>query len=542
MNIARNFDSSWDFVIVGAGSAGCVLANRLTEDGRTRVLLIEAGGADRSPYIHLPAGYPKIPARYNWRYPAEPDPSLNGATRPWSAGRVLGGSSSINVTAWTRGHSSDYDSWEADGCTGWGFRSVLPYFRRCETFVGPPGDARGTTGPQRVSYTGISDPLTHAFIASAEQAGLAYRHDLNGADQDGVGLGQTSQRRGFRASTARGYLAPVRHRKNLKVVPLAQVTRILFHGNHAYGVEVAARGSVHRVVAGEAVVLCAGTFGSPKLLMLSGVGPGEEIGRHGIGVVHDLPGVGKNLQDHPVMGLDYSVGVRTINLDLNLRGILRHGLAFVLHGTGAVSASGATAMAFARASSASNRLDYEFIFRPFGVNATTNDVRLMGEAVVQASAWLCHPKSRGTVRLRSADPSAPPRIEFGSLQDPSDLAGLIDACRVLRHIFSQEPLRPYLVGEVTPGMDVQTDDAWESQIRRLAHRGNHPSGTCKMGTDDLAVVEPDLRVRGIEGLLVADASVLPALISGHTNAPTIMVAERAADLIRGSRTTPDATK
>jgi choline dehydrogenase len=559
--------TSYDYVVVGAGAAGCVVANRLTEDGQATVLLLEAGPKDHSIYIHVPAGLKQLGAKYDWRYAAEPDPTRNGVVDNWAAGKVLGGSSSINGLIWVRGNPTDFDNWAVEGAEGWNWDAVAPYFARAETYSGPsPSTRRGKNGPQHVEQIRVKHQLTEAFLSAAEMAGHAANPDYNGDSQRGVARGQLSQKRGWRQSAARSYLAKARRRKNLTVLTGAAARRVVIEDGRAVGVEYEADGARQTVRVNKEVVLSAGALATPKLLLLSGVGPAEELQKFGIPVAADIPGVGVNLQDHPATLLRYAVNVRTLNQEMTPTGAVKHGLDFVVRGRGAVSSSFGTALLFGPPDNPDGAVDYQGIFCPFSLDSgggeddgtifakidsqasgdnkalggetgetfkhDIHDMQLVKASSVDVTTYIVHPVGRGRVRLRSADPAADPLIEYQMLGEDADLAELTKACRAVREVFAQPALKEFVVEEELPGPSVQTDDEWRTHLHTLSFRAQHPVGTCRMGTDAGAVVDPQLRVRGVVGLRVVDASVMPSVTSGNTNSPTIMIGEKGADLIR----------
>jgi choline dehydrogenase len=529
-----NCEDEWDYVIVGGGSAGCVLANRLSADPGQRVLLLEAGGWDRSPLIRIPAGTYRMPRRYNWCYAAAADGSRGGKSDTFAAGKVLGGGSSVNMTLWVRGERSDFDGWRDAGCPGWGYEDVLPYFKRSETYAGGANEYRGGSGPVAVRPVPLRLEVTDDFLAAAEEAGHTPNPDYNGERQQGVSLAQVSQRRGWRASTARAYLAPARKRPNLTIRTNALVTRIGVSAGRATGVEFQHDGQRRFARTTREVVLSAGAIASPKLLMLSGIGPAGHLREHSIDVCLDAPGVGANLQDHAYGMLAYSTTAGTLGEELRPSRALKHVADFAVRGQGGLTVAGGVAVVFSQVVG-----DYpteaEIILMPIGLSfeGDHHDIHSVrtGPGVMVYPSHV-HPVSRGSIRLSASSPAAPPVISH-ELVGGADMHALIAACNEARDIFRTSVMKARPAIETLPGDGVQTAGEWAGYLRTFAFRPHHPAGTCRMGSDDSAVVDPQLRLRGVEGLRVADASVFPAITSGNTNAPTIMVAERAADLILG---------
>ena len=522
-----------DYIVVGAGSAGCVLAARLSEDPSTRVLLLEAGSRDTSPWIHIPVGYFKTmhnPAT-DWCYRTEPEPALNGRSLDWPRGKVLGGSSSINGLLYVRGQPQDFDHWRQLGNAGWSFDDVLPYFIKAEDQERGANEWHGTGGPQAVSDMRVRRDVCDAFIAGAEEIGIPRNDDINGTRQEGAGYFQLTARNGRRWSTAVGYLRAARRRSNLRVVTGAHVHRLCFEGRRAVGVRYAVGPDVREARARAEVLLCAGAIGSPQILQLSGVGPAELLERHGIETVHHLAGVGENLQDHLQFRAVYRCTRPTLNDEVNnpLRKALI-GLEYLLRRTGPMSMGASQVYVFARTRPELATPDIQFHFQP--LSADEPGKGLHRYSAFTASVCQLRPESRGRIRIKHPDPYAYPAIEPNYLATAGDRATAVAGLRMTRAIAGSHAMRPFVAEELLPGAEARTDEDLLDAARGIAQTIYHPVGTCAMGPDSGAVVDERLRVRGVGGLRVVDASVMPVITSGNTNAPTIMIAEKAADMIR----------
>jgi choline dehydrogenase len=526
-------DESWDYIVVGAGSAGCVMAARLSESGKHRVLLLEAGGRDRSPWIHIPLGYGRtmFDPRVNWMFESEPEPHMAGRRIKVPRGKVLGGSSSINGLLYVRGQREDYDSWRDAGNPGWGYDEILPYFRKAENQARGADPWHGTGGPLEVGDLPDTHPLADAFVKAASNIGIPFNRDFNGAQQEGVGYFQATMRRGFRCSAARAYLKPALKRPNLRIVTDAAVTRILFDGLRAAGVAYRRDGVPREARAAREVILAAGAIQSPHLLQLSGVGPAALLRHHGIPVVKDLPGVGANLQDHIQTRLILEC-TRPITLNDDMRSWPRmaaHLLRYAVLRKGAFGWQAGLAGGFARTRPALSRPDVQFHF--FAFSSDRVDPRLHPFPGFTISVCILRPESRGSVELRSPDPLARPAIRGNFLSAPGDVQTLLDGLKLTRRIARDEALARYVRCEREPGPDCTSDDALVACIREKSITVYHPVGTCKMGPDADAVVDSELRVHGVSGLRVVDASIMPSVTSGNTNAPAIAIGEKGADLV-----------
>ena len=514
---------TFDYVVVGAGAAGSVVASRLSENPAVTVLVLEAGGEDTDPRIHQPSSYRELPGSdLDWNYRTEEEPHLGGRRIAWPRGKVWGGSGSLAAMVYVRGHPRDFDEWEAMGNPGWGWDDVLPWFRKAENYERGPSALHGTGGPQNVADPRWVPPLSLAFLEAAVQAGLRRHDDFNGDAQDGASLYALNQKNGERHSAAAAYLRPVLHRRNLTVLSHALATRVLVEDDRAAGVTYVREGREREARATREVILCAGAIGSPQLLMLSGIGPAGHLRSLGIPVVRDLPGVGENLQDHPRVAVTYEsrkeLGFATAaDRERALREYSRDR-------AGPLSSSGVGAGAFVRTSA----------------HEETPDIQIIPTANPDANTWSLHvalmrPKSRGSVRLRSREPGAHPLIRARYLSDERDLDVLVRGLAIARRLAGQNALAEYRGRELSPGPGPQPGDDLRPFVRENATTFFHPVGTCRMGADPRAVVDHELRVHGVPGLRVVDASVMPALVGGATHAATVMIAEKGADLVKKGR-------
>lgn len=523
----------YDYVVVGAGSTGCALASRLSESGDVTVALIEAGGRDWNPWIHVPVGYFRTMGNpsVDWCYKTQPDPGLNGRSINWPRGKVWGGSSSLNGLLYVRGQAEDYDQWRQQGNVGWAWDDVLPYFKRSEDNERGADDLHGSGGPLAVNDMRLHREICDEWVEAAQNSGFKFNPDYNGEDQEGVGFFQFTCRKGRRCSAASAYLTPNLGRKSLDVISKALTRRVVFEGTAAVGIEIERGGTIQTVRARNEVILCAGAIGSPQILMLSGIGNGADLRKLGIDVLRDAPDMGRNLQDHLQARLVHKCAKPTMNNEVNsLIGKMKIAAEYALKRTGPMTMAASLACGFLKTRADLATPDIQFHIQPWSADSPAEGPHKF--SAFTSSVCQLRPESRGHLELKSANPNDYPLIHPNYLATPLDQQTIVAGVKIARDIAAQEPLKTSITSEHAPGTDVQSDADLLTWIRNTATTIYHPSGTCRMGQDDQAIVDERLRVKGVSNLRVADCSIMPTLVSGNTNAPAIMIGEKLSDMIR----------